>query len=93
MQEEEEIRQSWEEIKATSGGLCCICNDCGGSSISFCECAYQRYKNDLLSGNLQIEEETYQQDEQKYPSEPSKTPLPKLSFKERIKKLFSKFVD
>lgn len=45
--EDQEIRQSWEEMNKCGGGLCQLCDQCGGSSVTTCECAYQRYKNSL----------------------------------------------
>eukprot|EP00808_Paulinella_micropora_P006082 g8768.t1 len=42
--EEKLLRAEWERHTATSMGLMAICNVCGGTSISFCECAYARWK-------------------------------------------------
>lgn len=33
----------WNKLKRTMCGVSAICNQCGGSSRSFCECAYRRY--------------------------------------------------
>jgi hypothetical protein len=36
-------KQMWETNKTTMRGLCAMCDTCGGSSITWCECAYARF--------------------------------------------------
>jgi hypothetical protein len=35
--------RQWEEKKKTMVGLCQICDKCGGSSVSTCQCARERF--------------------------------------------------
>lgn len=39
----EAFEEEWNKLKETSVGLCAICPVCGGSSMSFCECAKARW--------------------------------------------------
>jgi hypothetical protein len=40
---ENDLEREWNKLKQTSGGVCAICPQCGGSSMSFCECAKARW--------------------------------------------------
>ena len=43
----QKIRQMWGERCARGIHAMAICNKCGGSSISTCECAYERWVRNL----------------------------------------------
>jgi len=40
---ENDLEQEWNKLKETSAGVCAICSQCGGSSMSFCACAKARW--------------------------------------------------
>lgn len=37
-------RQIWDKKKMTDFGVCAICDTCGGGSMSWCECEYEKFK-------------------------------------------------
>ena len=37
------LDEMWDRYVSGSMGTCCMCNTCGGSSTSFCNCAKERY--------------------------------------------------
>jgi len=36
-------RQMWDEQQHTGMGVCAMCPKCGGSSSTWCQCAYDRF--------------------------------------------------
>jgi len=45
----DELERMWRHRCATSFGTCAMCDVCGGSSTSFCECAKQRWMAQQLN--------------------------------------------
>jgi hypothetical protein len=47
-----EINNMWNYMRRTMAGVCVICDVCGDGSKAFCECAKQRFVNNLTLDKL-----------------------------------------